>query len=225
MSRKTSRQGSMSIDLEADKLARLQLVEARRKLNHAQGRSPSQSSLDGLGSRSPVPRKDLSSSSKPDKPRKSSITSSTATLASDFKWVNIDGKGNWQKIRILKVEDVQDDFKDEDLAGSKSGEESEQYWADLQADLEKREGNIKIMVTDFIDVPEVILASEEVSLEHKEQKTVCQILSEIEEDLTPVKVGEEPVKSILFLKSVLPLNIEFFRYTNNSYLKNSNFMT
>ena len=215
MSRKTSRQGSISIDLEADKLARLQLVEARRKLNHAQGRSPSQSSLDGLGSRSPVPKKDLSSSSKPDKPRKLSITSSTATLASDFKWVNIDGKGNWQKIKILKVEDVQDDFKDEDLAGSKSGEESEQYWADLQADLEKREGNIKIMVTDFIDVPEVILACEEVSLEHKEQKSVCQILSELEEDLTPVIVEEEPVKSILFPKSVI-LRLYIFLYLPNS---------
>ena len=215
MSRKTS---AISIDLEADKLARLQLVEARRKLNHAQGRSPSQSSLDGLGSRSPIPKKELSSSSKPDKPRKLSITSSTATQISDFKWVNIDGKGNWQKIRIQKVEDVQDDFKDEDLAGSKSGEESEQYWADLQADLEKREFNIKIMVTDFIDFPGVILACEEVSLEHKEQKSVCQILSELEEDLTPFKVEEEPVKSILFPKSLfLPIH-NFFIYTNGHHL-------
>ena len=192
MSRKTS---TVSIDLDANKQARLQLVEARQKLNYAQGRSPSQCSIDGLGSRSPLPKRERNSSKTDNKPRKLSITSTTSTLnPSEFKWVNIDGKGNWQKVRIQKTdtpENVQDDFKDEDLAGSKSGEESEQYWADLNAELEKRESSIKVMVTDYIDIPEVILVSEEVSLEHKEQKSSCEVET-LEEDLTPPKVNKEP---------------------------------
>ena len=191
MSRKTS---TVSIDLDANKQARLQLVEARQKLNYAQGRSPSQCSIDGLGSRSPLPKRERNSSKTDNKPRKLSITSTTSLNPSEFKWVNIDGKGNWQKVRIQKTdtpENVQDDFKDEDLAGSKSGEESEQYWAELNAEFEKRESSIRVMVADYIDIPEVILVSEEVSLEHKEQKTSCQV-ENLEEDLTPPEVNNEP---------------------------------
>ena len=191
MSRKTS---TVSIDLDANKQARLQLVEARQKLNYAQGRSPSQCSIDGLGSRSPLPKRERNSSKTDNKPRKLSITSTTSLNPSEFKWVNIDGKGNWQKVRIQKTdtpENVQDDFKDEDLAGSKSGEESEQYWAELNAEFEKRESSIRVMIADYIDIPEVILVSEEVSLEHKEQKTSCQV-ENLEEDLTPPEVNNEP---------------------------------
>ena len=190
MSRKTS---TVSIDLDANKQARLQLVEARQKLNYAQGRSPSQCSIDGLGSRSPLPKRERNSSKTDNKPRKLSITSTTSLNPSEFKWVNIDGKGNWQKVRIQKTdtpENVQDDFKDEELAGSKSGEESEQYWAELNAEFEKRESSIRVMVADYIDIPEVILVSEEVSLEHKEQKTSCQV-ENLEEDLTPPEVNNE----------------------------------
>ena len=191
MSRKTS---TVSIDLDANKQARLQLVEARQKLNYAQGRSPSQCSIDGLGSRSPLPKRERNSSKTDNKPRKLSITSTTSLNPSEFKWVNIDGKGNWQKVRIQKTdtpENVQDDFKDEDLAGSKSGEESEQYWAELNAEFEKRESSIRVMVADYIDIPEVILVSEEVSLEHKEQKTSCQV-ENLEEDLTAPEVNNDP---------------------------------
>ena len=198
MSRKTS---AVSIDIEADKQARLQLVDARRKLHTAQRRSPSQTSIDGLGARSPIPKKEPISSTKPDnKTRKLSITS-TSTIATDFKWVNIDGKGNWQKVRIQKIEDVEDDFKDEDLAGSKSGEESEQYWSDLNANLEKREAHIKIMVTDYIDMPEIILVSEEISLEHKEQKSICYV-SEREKEEPPMKLIENTVNSNTITKQL-----------------------
>ena len=191
MSRKTS---AVSIDVEADKKARLQLIEARQKLNYAQGRSSSQCSIDGKGSRSPIPRKERHSSKADTQPRKNSITSTTSTnLLSEFKWVNIDGKGNWQKVKIERIVDEQDDFKDEDLAGSKSGEESDQYWADLNAELEKRESSIKIMVSDFIDIPEVIIVCEEVSLEHKEQRATCE-LGEVEEDLAPVEEIVDTVK-------------------------------
>ena len=135
-----------ALELEADKRARLQLVEARRKLNFAQRKSPSGVSVEGHGARSPIPGVEAL---KGDRSRRFSGASITSA-ASDFKWVNIDGKGNWQKIKIEKS----DDFKDEDLAGALSGEETDQYWAELNENREIREQHLNRMCTEFIDIPE-----------------------------------------------------------------------
>ena len=156
MSRKTSVRGS-STELEEDKLARLQLLEAKRKLASTR-RSPK-----------PDPEKRL---------RRGSGASggSNNTQDSQFKWVNLDGKGNWQRVKIGKaVEEAQreDDFKDEDNAGTTSGEESDQYWAELNANRENHEDRLQLMIVDFRDIPDIIIANEEISLEHVEMVSKC----------------------------------------------------
>ena len=180
MSRKTTnvqRQNvqQQKIDLEADKKARLQLVEARRKLTFNRQRSPSIKSIDGHGTRSPVPRQEVVKGEKTRRVSGASLTSST----SEFKWVNIDGKGNWQKVRLEK----NDDFKDEDLAGAVSGEETDLYWNELNENREKREEHLIRMCTEFIDVPGIIIVSDEVSLEHTEKNSKCEVTT-IEQDET-----------------------------------------
>ena len=156
MSRKTSVRGT-STELEEDKLARLQLLEAKRKLASTR-RSPK-----------PDPEKRL---------RRGSGASggSNNTQDSQFKWVNLDGKGNWQRVKIGKaVEEAQreDDFKDEDNAGTTSGEESDQYWAELNANRENHEDRLQLMIVDFRDIPDIIIANEEISLEHVEMVSKC----------------------------------------------------
>ena len=156
MSRKTSVRGS-STELEEDKLARLQLLEAKRKLASTR-RSPK-----------PDAEKRL---------RRGSGASggSNNTQDSQFKWVNLDGKGNWQRVKIGKaVEEAQreDDFKDEDNAGTTSGEESDQYWAELNANRENHEDRLQLMIVDFRDIPDIIIANEEISLEHVEMVSKC----------------------------------------------------
>ena len=156
MSRKTSVRGS-SVELEEDKLARLQLLEAKRKLASTR-RSPK-----------PDPEKRARRGS-------GASGSSINTQDSQFKWVNLDGKGNWQRVKIAKaVEEAQreDDFKDEDNAGTTSGEESDQYWAELNANRETHEDHLQLMIADFRDIPDIIIANEEISLEHVEMVSKC----------------------------------------------------
>ena len=177
MSRKTSIQ-QQNAEFEADKRARIQIVEARRKLNCAQRKSPSGVSIDGHGARSPVPAKEVV---KWEKTRRVS-GASVASTTSEFKWVNIDGKGNWQRVK-LEIPEKNDDFKDEDLAGAMSGEETDQYWAELNENREKREQHLNRMCTEFIDIPDIIIVSEDVLLEHKEEITKCEV-TKIEPDET-----------------------------------------
>ena len=156
MSRKTSVRGS-STELEEDKLARLQLLEAKRKLASTR-RSPK-----------PDPEKQVRRGS-------GASGNSNNTQNSEFKWVNLDGKGNWQRVKLAKaVEEAQreDDFKDEDNAGTASGEESDQYWAELNADRENHEDRLQLVILDFRDIPDIIIANEEISLEHVEMVSKC----------------------------------------------------
>jgi hypothetical protein len=187
MSRKASIQ-HQNIELDADKRANINLIEARRRLAFAQRRSPSVVSIEGHGARSPVPGKEVA---KGEKSRRIS-GASLASTTSEFKWVNIDGKGNWQKVPLAvplvknlnsKELEKKDDFKDEDLAGAVSGEETDQYWNELNENREKREQHLNRMSTTFIDIPEIIIVSEDVSLEHKEEITKCEV-TKLEQDET-----------------------------------------
>ena len=176
MSRKITSAQQAILDQEADKKAKLQLIEARRKLNAASRRSPSVTSVDGgIGTKGTIySKKDLAAhQEKPELRSRKLSGASSASNRSNFRWVNLDGKGNWQRVEVEVI--TTDDFKDEDQAGTKSGEESDQYWDELNRNIEKREEFLRKISTDYIDIPDISLANEEVLLEHKEEISSCQV--------------------------------------------------
>ena len=176
MSRKITSAQQAILDQEADKKAKLQLIEARRKLNAASRRSPSVTSVDGgIGTKGTIySKKDLAAhQEKPELRSRKLSGASSASNRSNFRWVNLDGKGNWQRVEVEVI--TTDDFKDEDQAGTKSGEESDQYWDELNRNIEKREEFLRKISTDYIDIPDISLANEEVLLEHKEEISTCQV--------------------------------------------------
>ena len=176
MSRKITSAQQAILDQEADKKAKLQLIEARRKLNAASRRSPSVTSVDGgIGTKGTIySKKDLAAhQEKPELRSRKLSGASSASNRSNFRWVNLDGKGNWQRVEVEVI--TTDDFKDEDQAGTKSGEESDQYWDELNRNIEKREEFLRKISTDYIDIPDISLANEEVLLEHIEEISTCQV--------------------------------------------------
>ena len=176
MSRKITSAQQAILDQEADKKAKLQLIEARRKLNAASRRSPSVTSVEGgIGTKGTIySKKDLAAhQEKPELRSRKLSGASSASNRSNFRWVNLDGKGNWQRVEVEVI--TTDDFKDEDQAGTKSGEESDQYWDELNRNIEKREEFLRKISTDYIDIPDISLANEEVLLEHKEEISTCQV--------------------------------------------------
>ena len=159
-------------------LTNYDLIEARRRLSITSSRSPSiTSTTDGRGTKSPkLNWKNLDGNR--DRPEnkicKFSGTSSPSGGSSDklWKWVNING--NWRKIML----EAKDDFKDENLAEHEdgiSGEQSDQYWNELNDDRQRKEQYINRMLTEFIDVPEILIASADVYTQHQEEVTNCEV--------------------------------------------------
>ena len=194
-----------------------ELLEAKRKLTSTSRRRPSTTNVDRNDARSPQFNwKNLNANrDRPDNRFRKLSGTSSASVSSDkqLKWVDVDGKGTWKRIKVIEVTDEfkdeeqarsisgepmddikdedqvrslsveqEDDFKDEDQAGSISGEQSDQYWAELNDDRERNEGHIYRMFTEFIDVPEIIVASEDVHMEHREEISSCEVSKLIEDD-------------------------------------------